>query len=76
MGLVHLLFGDCWNNSSAPIFVNGRICLVAAVQTKEAGDKCLEGLPRSKDLGLHGAMGSVSHMWLLKFKFSSTIKIT
>lgn len=57
MGLVHLLFGDCWNNFSAPIFVNGRICLVAAVQTKDARDKWLEGLPGSKDPGLCGAMG-------------------
>ena len=55
--MVHLLFGDCWNTFSAPIFVNGRISLVAAMQAKDAGDKCLEGLPGSKDLGLRGALG-------------------
>lgn len=32
-----------------PIFVKGRISLVPAMQAKDAGHKCLEGLPGSKD---------------------------
>lgn len=41
-----------------PNFANGRISLVAPMQAKDAGDKCLEGLPGSKDLGLHGEWGN------------------
>lgn len=35
---IQLLFGDCWNNLSATIFVNGGSSLVGAMQIEDAED--------------------------------------
>lgn len=53
---VCLVFWDCWNNFSAPSFVNGRISPVGAMQIEDAGDRCLEGLSDSKGSRAHGTV--------------------
>lgn len=65
---------DCWNNFSVPRFVNGRLSLVGALQIEGAGDRRLEALPASRATWCNEEV--VSHVWPLKFKSSTSIKIT